>query len=148
MSNANKSLCRRFFEDVWNNRNMAVIDELFADDFVRHAGSEPEFGAGPGSVRNLLNHYSSAFPDTRFTIEDIVAEGDKVVVRWTARGTHQGHLEDIPPSGKPVTVAGTSVVRIANGKMAEVWDNFDALGMLQQIGAVPGRSAGRAGGVA
>ena len=81
--------------------------------------------------------YRAAFPDTHLTIEDQIAEGDKVVTRWTATGTNQGTLMGIPPSGKRVTITGISITRIANGKAVEDWVNFDTLGMLQQIGAIP-----------
>ena len=81
--------------------------------------------------------YRSAFPDMQLTIEDQIAEGDKVVTRWTARGTHQGELMGIPPTGKQATVTGITVGRVANGKFVESWSNFDALGMMQQLGVVP-----------
>lgn len=145
MSEANKALFRRFIDEVWNRRNLAVIDELFASNYTRHASSsDPDFGTGPDSVRKLVQFYSQAFPDTRFTIDDLVAEGDKVVLRWTARGTHQGALEGAPPSNKRVTVTGTTTARVANGKIAEEWENWDALGMMEQIGILP-RRVGRAG---
>jgi steroid delta-isomerase-like uncharacterized protein len=147
MSEANKALCRRFIEEVWNRRNFAAVDELFASSYTRHTSSaDPDFGSGPESVRKLVQHYSDAYPDTRFTIDDLIAEGDKVVMRWTARGTHEGELEGVPPTKRRVTVTGTTTARIANGKIAEEWENWDALGMMQQIGALPRRVAGRAGG--
>jgi steroid delta-isomerase-like uncharacterized protein len=142
MSESNKALCRRFFEQVWNNRNLAAIDELFAPNYVRHAGTGPEFGTGPQSMHRMVNFYLGSFPDVRFTIDDVVAEQDKVVLRWTARATHQGQFEGIQPTGKAVNVSGTTLVRIAGGKIAEAWDNFDALGLLQQLGAFPTRAAG------
>ncbi len=81
--------------------------------------------------------YRSAFPDTQITIEDQLAEGDMVATRWTARGTHQGELMGVPPSGNRVEVAGITISRIEGGKIEEDWDNYDALGMMQQIGAIP-----------
>jgi predicted ester cyclase len=81
--------------------------------------------------------YRNAFPDVLMSVEDQVAEGDKVVTRWIASGTHQGDMMGIAPTGNRVTVAGTSVERIVDGKIEETWDNYDALGMMQQIGAIP-----------
>jgi steroid delta-isomerase-like uncharacterized protein len=144
MSEANKSLCRRFVEEVWNNRNMSVIDEIFAANYTEHDPSGPDFGRGPESVRKMLNHYLTAFPDTRFTIDDLIAEGDRCVLRWTARGTHRGELRGIAPTGKQVTVTGTTVSRITNGKFVESYANWDALGMMQQLGVVQKQAAGRA----
>jgi steroid delta-isomerase-like uncharacterized protein len=81
--------------------------------------------------------YRNAFPEIQMTVEDLIAEGDKVVTRWTARGTHQGELMGIPPSGNPVEVTGITIDRIEGGKVVETWANYDALGMMQQVGAVP-----------
>ena len=81
--------------------------------------------------------YRSAFPDIQFTIEDLIAEGDKIVTRYTARGTHRGDLQGIPPTGRQVTVTGIIISRFANGKFVEGWLDFDALGMLQQLGVIP-----------
>lgn len=89
----------------------------------------------------MVNYYLTAFPDTHFTIDDMIAEGDRVAIRWTVRATHRGEFEGIAPTGKPVTVTGTMVARIANGKLVEGWQNFDALGLLQQIGAIQQRPA-------
>ncbi len=141
MSEVNKALCRRFIEQVWNHRNLAAIDELFAPNYVRHAASSPEFGTGPQGVRKMVDYYVAAFPDVRFSIEDIIAEQDKVVLRWSAQATHRGHFEGIEPTGKLINVTGTTTARIANGKLAEAWENFDALGLLAQLGAAR-RTAG------
>jgi steroid delta-isomerase-like uncharacterized protein len=81
--------------------------------------------------------YRSAFPEVHIEIEDQIAEGDKVASRWVARGTHEGDLMGLPPSGKQVTVVGMTIDRVAEGKVAETWDSYDALGMMQQIGAIP-----------
>ncbi len=142
MSEANKALCRRLFEEIWNRRNLAIIDECYASNFTEHTSSGPDFGAGPQAASKLVQFYQSAFPDTRMTIDDMVAEGDRVAVRWTARGTHEGELNGVPPSHNRVTVTGCTVLRVANGKIAEAWQNFDALGMMQQVGALPRTAAG------
>lgn len=146
MSETNKALCRRYVEEVWNNRNLAVIDEIFAANVVSHDPNGPDFGKGPDSVRKTVSYYLAAFPDTRFTIDDIVAEGDRCVMRWTVRATHRGELRGIPPTGKQITVTGTTTARITNGKVVESYVNWDALGMMQQLGVVPKQAAGRAAG--
>lgn len=132
----NKALDRRGFEEVWNQGNLAVIDELSAENVVTHNPPGPPM-QGTEAFKQFIQMYRSAFPDTQMTVEDQIAEGDKVVTRWTARGTHQGELMGIPATGKQVTVTGISVSRWANGKTVESWSNFDTLGMLQQLGVVP-----------
>lgn len=129
----NKALVRRGFEEIWNRGNLAVIDEFIAPNYVDH---EPTTTLqGPEAHKQFVLMYRSAIPDLHITIEDQIAEGDKVVTRWTARGTHQGPLMGIPPTGKQAVVTG--IDRFANGKAVEAWNNFDALGMLQQLGVVP-----------
>ena len=130
----NKALDRRFAEEVWNRGNLAVVDELMSADFDGH---DPTMPAGREGFKQFVLMYRSAFPDIHITIEDQIAEGDKVVSRWTARGTHQGELMGIPPTGKQATVTGINIERFANGKFIEEWSNFDALGLLQQLGVVP-----------
>jgi steroid delta-isomerase-like uncharacterized protein len=131
----NKANVRRVFEEGWNQGNTAVFDELFATNYLGHAPSGPIHG--PEGFKQYYATYRTAFPDTHLAIEDMIAEGDKVVIRWTGTGTHQGTLMGIPPSGKRVTITGISIVRIVNGKSVEDWADFDTLGMLQQIGAIP-----------
>lgn len=137
MSEENKALVRRFLDETWNKGNLDVIDELVAPDWVGHDPTSPEGAQGPEGTRQFLEMYQSAFPDTQMTVEDQVAEGDKVATRWTARATHQGELMGIPPSGNRIEVTGISIDRIVDGKVVESWDNYDALGMMQQIGAIP-----------
>jgi steroid delta-isomerase-like uncharacterized protein len=131
----NKAKARRIIEEGWNQGNTAVFDELFAADYVGHDPSGPVHG--PEGFKQLYATYRAAFPDTHLTIEDQIAEGDKVVARWTASGTNQGPLMGIPPSGKRVTITGITITRFARGKIEEDWFNYDTLGMLQQIGAIP-----------
>jgi len=132
----NKALDRRGFEEVWNKGNLAVVDELNDANVVTHNPPGPPL-RGTEAFKQFVLMYRSAFPDVQLTIEDQIAEGDKVVTRWTARGTHQGELMGIPPTGKQATVTGITVGRVANGKFVESWSNFDALGMMQQLGVVP-----------
>jgi steroid delta-isomerase-like uncharacterized protein len=132
----NKALSRRSFEEVWNQGNLAAIDNLYDANQVSH-GLGVEVPAGTAGLKQFVAMYRIAYPDTHFTIEDQIAEGDQVATRWTATGTHRGELFGIAPTGKRVTVTGMALSRIANGKIVETWNNFDALGQLQQLGAVP-----------
>lgn len=129
-----KSTIRRFWEDGANQRNWAVFDEIIAEDYVGH-GAEKSQGR-EGLIAELVG-YTTAFSDLQFTIEDVIAEGDRVMNRWTARGTHTGSLMNIPPTGKFVTITGISIDRLVNGKIVEGWTEFDMLGMLQQLGVLP-----------
>ncbi len=132
----NKAMVRRAVEEVFNKGNFAILDELFASDYVDHVAGAQEV-RGPEGMKQFATTYRTAFPDLDITIEDQIAEGDKVVTRWTGRGTHQGELEGIPPTGKQATVTGIAIDRIVNGKVVETWDQFDTLGMMQQLGVVP-----------
>ncbi len=137
MSEENKALARRFYEEVFNQENLEVADEIAAQDHVNHDPTLPDVPSGPEGLKQIVNLYHSAFPDANITVEDQIAEGDKVVNRWTGRGTHQGELMGVPPSGNRVEVSGMDVMRISAGKIAETWSQYDAMGMMQQIGAVP-----------
>ena len=136
MSEENKALARRWAEDVINQRNLDAVDEIYASDFVGHDPAMPEDTRGVEGAREFYSMYQSAIPDAEITIEDQVAEGDKVVTRWTGRGTHQGELMGVSPSGNRVEVPGITISRIEGGKVVEEWDIYDALGMMQAIGAV------------
>jgi steroid delta-isomerase-like uncharacterized protein len=134
----NKTFVRRYWEEVWNKGNLAVVDELIATDFDGHPlRSDPAFGRGPAGQKRLVGLYRGAFPDMRMTIDDMAADGDRVVLRWTARGTNTGEMMGMPATGKSATVTGIIFNRLAAGKIAEGWGNFDALGMLQQLGVIP-----------
>ena len=135
----NKALTRRFRLEVFSQGNIAAIDEICDANWTYYDPSDPQgnWPHGPQGMRQLVNLYRSAFPDLHFTIEDEVAEGDKVMTRWTARGTHKGELMGIPPTGRQATVTGITINRMANGKIVEDWANFDALGMMQQLGVIP-----------
>src|SRR6266849_3851046 len=100
MSDANKNVVRRLFEEVWNKGNLPVADELFAENYSHHDSSTPEFGRGPASEKKRANLYRTAFPDVRFTVEDIIAEDETVTARWSCKGTHKGDLSGIAPTGK------------------------------------------------
>jgi steroid delta-isomerase-like uncharacterized protein len=134
MSEANKSLIRRLVEEGWNKRNLALVDELYAD-CVYHSPATGEIKGE--ALKQFLASMLAAFPDIRFTIQDQVAEGDKLVTRWSCTGTHLGELVGLAPTGKQVTFSGMAIVRIVDGKIVEQWEESDALGILQQLGAVP-----------
>jgi predicted ester cyclase len=132
----NKTIAERFNDDVWGTGDEAALEELFAPDFVDH-------GALPGQTpdreghKQTLAEFRSAFPNLSVTTDDIIAEGEKVVSRWTARGTHQGELMGIAPTGKEMTFTGIEVLRIAESKVVERWAEGNDLEVMQQIGAIP-----------
>ena len=137
MSDSNKNIVRRLFEEVWNKGHQAVADELLASTYTHHDSSSPEFGRGPESEKKRANLYRNAFPDIRFTVEDLIAEGEMVTARWSCHGTHKGDLNGIAPTGKQFNTTGISIARFTNGKMSEGFVNWDALGLMQQLGVVP-----------
>jgi steroid delta-isomerase-like uncharacterized protein len=137
MSEGNKTSVRRLFEELWNKGNFAVADELMSATYEHHDSSTPDSGRGPEGEKKRVTLYRTAFPDLRLTIEDIIAEGDSVVARWSGRGTHKGELNGIAPTGKQFTISGVSIARFAGGKMVEGWINWDALSLMHQLGVVP-----------
>lgn len=137
MSAENKALSKRLLDEAFNAGNLAVMDEILADGFVNYDAALPEPGIGIDAAKASVTGYRDAFPDLKITIEEQIAEGGSVTTRWTARGTHQGELMGIPATGKQATVTGITIDRIANGRITESRTNWDALGLLQQIGAIP-----------
>jgi steroid delta-isomerase-like uncharacterized protein len=137
MSAENKALARRFFLEAFNDGNLGVIDELAAPGIVNHDSAMPEPMVGIDAVKAAVAGYRTGFPDLRITIEEQVAEGDSVVTRWSALGTHGGDLMGMPATGKQATVTGITIDRFENGLVVETRTNWDTLGMLQQLGAVP-----------
>ena len=137
MSDENKALARRWFEEVFNAQNLDVADEITAQDTVNHDPTLTDLPSGPEGDRYVVNLYHGAFPDAQITVEDQIAEGDRVVTRWTGRGTHQGEFMDVPPSDNRVEIAGMTMNRVSRGKIVEIWTIFDALGMMRQIDAIP-----------
>jgi len=138
----NKALVRRLMSEVFNRGNISLIDELFAPDFVEHEELPPGIPAGSEGVKQLTTMFRSAFPDFKATINDIIAEGDKVVIRQTWSGTHKGEFMGIPPTGKSVSFGVIDTVRIAGGKIVEHWGQMDSMGMMQQLGAIPAPGEG------
>ncbi|HLV93869.1 MAG TPA: ester cyclase [Candidatus Acidoferrales bacterium] len=137
MSEGNKNAVRHVFDEVWNKNNVALIEQLFAPTYTHHDPSSPDVGRGPEGYKKLVAMYRGAFPDLRFTYDDLVAEGETVSVRWSTRATHKGDLHGIKPTGKEMSISGISVCHFAGGKIVDEWVNWDSLGMLQQLGVVP-----------
>ena len=136
MSEENKAIFRRYVEEVGNEGNLDLVDEIFSD-YASHQPDGSVLERGPEDVKRFMGEFRSAFPDFHTTIEDQIAEDDKVVTRWTMRGTHEGEFRGIAPTGKQITVTGIGIFRFSDGKVVESWDNFDQLGMMQQLGVVP-----------
>lgn len=130
----NKALVRRFYEEVWNRRNLAVADEVFAADYARHDLRPTPVPPGPEGQKLIADMFRTAFPDGQVTIDLLIAEADMVVARWTIQGTHQGAWITIPPTGKRVSFAGVNIFRIVGGKVVEIWNHRDDLGLMQQLG--------------
>ena len=148
MSEQNKTVVRRLFEELWNKGTLPVADELIAPTYTHHDTATPDVGRGPESEKKRVTMYRNAFADFRLTIEDIIAEGETVMARWTCRGAHKGELNGIAPTGKQISISGVTIARIASGKIVEGWVNWDALSLMQQLGVVPelgnkARAAGR-----
>ena len=140
MSTENKLLVRRWFEEVWNKGRADAIDEMLATDAVVHGlGSGV---TGPAEFKAFHSAYRNAFPDVTIRIDDIVAEGDIVAARWSGTGTHRGGGLGFAATGRGIQFSGMLFVRVQNGRLVEGWNNFDQLGMLQQLGAVTLPSAG------
>ncbi len=137
MSENNKAIVRRLIEELWNKGNLSLADQLFAPNYQHHDASSPDFGRGPESEKKRATLYRTAFPDIHLMIEDIIAEGETVMTRWSCHGTHKGDLNGIAPTGKQFTISGVTIARLANGKMTEGYVNWDALGLMQQLGVVP-----------
>jgi steroid delta-isomerase-like uncharacterized protein len=136
-----KSVMNRYFE-AWNARNLDAFDEIFAPNAIDHDAQNPFADMrGPAEAKRVAEMYHGAFSDGRFEVEDQIAERDVVVTRWTAKGTNDGELMGMPPTGKSVEIAGTTMARIANSQIAETWTCWDTLGMMQQLGAVPAPQA-------
>ncbi len=135
----NAAVVRRWFKEVFEGGNLGVADEIFSATYVSHDPNGPPGGWPHGSEgpKAVAATYRGAFPDIRYTIDDQIAVGDKVVTRWTAEATNTGSLMGMPPSGKHAAVTGMSIERLADGKIVETWVNFDLFGLLQKIGAIP-----------
>jgi steroid delta-isomerase-like uncharacterized protein len=135
MSAENEALVRRFFAEFCNDRRADVADELIAPDYVSHGPQAPP-AAGPDGVRARVGVYQEAV-DGHWDVQELISADDRVIARWLGTGTHRGELMGIDATDKPISVEAISIFRIADGKIAEEWTVWDALGLLQQVGAVP-----------
>jgi steroid delta-isomerase-like uncharacterized protein len=133
----NKNVVRRWWESLNQGTALDRIDETYASDYILHDPSLPEPVQGVEGVREFITSAVTAFPDARYTIENLVAEDDKIVQHISVRGTHQAEFQGIPATGKQIAVWIMVISRIANGKVVEEWQMFDALSMLKQMGVIP-----------
>ena len=132
-----KALLRRYVEEVWDKGNLAALDDFLAADYRRHVSPTAAPLTRDGQ-KQCLAGFRSGFPDIELTLQDVPAEGDRVVFRSTMRGTHEGEFQGIPPTGKSVAVPGVVFYRIADGKIAEFRGQFDRMSLIQQLGVIPG----------
>ena len=133
----NKAIMRRFW-GVWEQGNfIELIDELLAPDYINHSPGTPDQPAGPEGVKAVVSMFRSGMPDLKVTIDDMIAEGDKVVTRYTIEGTHEGELFGVPPTGRRASIESMTVERVSDGKIREHWRITDTLDMMQQLGAIP-----------
>jgi steroid delta-isomerase-like uncharacterized protein len=133
----NKAQFRRMYEEGFNRGNLAVVDELIAPEFINHEAPPGANNRGPESLRMVITMLRSAFPDLRFAIEELIAEGDIVAGRLTMNGTHQGSLMGMPPTGRAVRQNHMHFVRLRDGKAIEHWGVRDDVGMMRQLGTFP-----------
>lgn len=130
---ANKALVYRYYDEVWNQKNLAVLDEIIDPHQIRYEAGTVRELVGPEGVKQFVQIFITAFPDLQFLVEDVIAEDDKVAVRWTFQGTHNGYLRDIPPTGNSINIPGISFARIANDKFVEYWTSWDAFLLLSEL---------------
>jgi steroid delta-isomerase-like uncharacterized protein len=132
----NKSIVRRWIEEGWNKGNLAVVDQVYAPNFIQHEPPPMQVNSSQ-ALKQYVGAYLAAFPDLHFTIEDLVAEGDKVVWRFTSTGTQTGPFMGIPITNKTGKISGLVEFRLENSRIVEAWVNIDSLGLLQQLGVIP-----------
>jgi steroid delta-isomerase-like uncharacterized protein len=137
-----KTIARYFLGEAFSTGNLDPADEWVAPNWVNHDPGTPELPAGPEGFKQLVMGYRAAFPDLHITVDDVIAEGNKVVGRWTASGTNTGPLMGMPPTGKKATITGISILTFASGQVAEQRTNWDTMGMLQQLGVIPAPGQG------
>jgi steroid delta-isomerase-like uncharacterized protein len=134
MGDADKQVVRRFYEELWDRGNLAAADELVARDYIRHDLRPGDAPPGPAGQKAVAEKFRAAFPDVRLEVEALVGEGDLVVARWTMIGTHSGAWGDIAPTGRQIRFSGVNFFRIVDGKIAEIWNLRDDLGLREQLG--------------
>ncbi|HEU4370054.1 MAG TPA: ester cyclase [Methylomirabilota bacterium] len=136
----NKAVIRRLYDEVFVNWDLGVVDELIGSEFVGHE-MPPETPRGPAGFKQFYGRLRLAFPDLRYGVHDVIAEGDKVVVRWSWTCTHKGPFMGVAATGKRATVTGMAIYRVVSGKCVERWVELRLLDLLQQLGAAPGPGA-------
>jgi steroid delta-isomerase-like uncharacterized protein len=132
----NKEIVRRFW-GVWEEGNIGLVDELVGPDYVNHSPGMPNQPQGPEGIKAVVNMFRAGMPDLRVVIEDVIAEGDKVMMRYRIEGTHEGELFGVPPTGRRVSIESITVERVSGGMIREHWRVTDTLDMMQQLGAIP-----------
>jgi steroid delta-isomerase-like uncharacterized protein len=138
MTADNEERVRRLFEEAWNQNRTDVVADIVADDFVFSRGGEPTAG-GPELYRELISSSRETFPDMTFTLEDVVTgdDGEKVVVRWTMTGTHEGPFKGVDPTHRQVEMEGIEINRFEGGRLVETWTNPNWVGFLEDVGVLP-----------
>ena len=131
-----KDVVRRFW-GVWEEGNIGLVDELVAPDYVNHSPGIPDQPEGPEGIKAVVSMFRGGMPDLRVVIDDMIAEGDKVAVRYTLEGTHEGELFGVPPTGRRISIESVTIERVSGGKIREHWRVTDTLDMMQQLGAMP-----------
>lgn len=131
----NRAVIRRAYEELWNERNVDVVDELVAEDFLNHA-APPGRQRGRQGLKDVVRMFEGAFPDFRYEVEDVISEGEKIAVRDAFTGTHQGDFMGIPATGNRVTMEAIHIYRFNEGRLAEHWVARDDLGMMRQLGVI------------
>ncbi len=137
MSADNKTIIRRLYEEVWNKRKLEVISEIVSPSHALHGPNISGSSIGPEAYKRQFLLFLAGYSDLHFTIDDIIAEKDKVVACWTFSGTHRGDFMGIPATNKKVSMDGMTIHHVAGGKIMDSYGNWDALGMMQQLGVVP-----------
>jgi len=135
LADESRAVVRRFFSELWNKGNLNVADEIIDMDAVNHDPAAPSLGMGPEATKRLVTMYRSAFPDLVLQTEHMIAESGMVAIHWVSSGTHRGEFLGAGPTGKRVLVDGISILQVYRGKIAEVYTNWDTLGLMKQIGA-------------
>jgi steroid delta-isomerase-like uncharacterized protein len=131
----NKALVRTFYEEAWGQGKLDVIDDLFAQNYVRHDLRPAQALPGPEGMKRLTADFRAAFSDLQFDVEIVIAEDELVAARWTASGTHTGRWGAVEPTGRTARFSGVNIFRFENGKVSELWNHRDDLGLMEQVGA-------------